>query len=182
MFEQPTSLSFFTTAVCCRLCAFLCQAATEPFCSVPCCVVLLNEAPTVSVVSARSCLREATTLHDAEELLLVDLAITITVGLVNHLLELLAGVAVTHASGHHVEELVEVDGAGAILVDVVDHATDLVLLGVEAEGTHGDLELLGVDGAGAISVEEVECLADLLDLVVGETLWLGWSAAGHFLA
>merc|ERR1711976_381614 len=115
------------------------------------------------------CLRESTALHDAEELVLVDLAITITVGLVNHLLELLighvlaellcdtlevlegdlaslivveetehlddllAGVAVTHASGHHVEELVEVDGAGAVFVDVVDHATDLVLLGVEAE-------------------------------------------------
>merc|ERR1712006_36344 len=132
-----------------------------------------------------SCLRGATALHDAEELLLVDLAIAITVGLVNHLLELLVGhvltellghtlevlegdlaglvvveetehlddlltgVAVAHASSHHVQELVEIDGAGAILVDVIDHAADLVLLGVEAEGTHGDLELLGVDGAGA---------------------------------
>merc|ERR1712227_1144703 len=123
------------------------------------------------------CLREATALHDAEELLLVDLAIAVTVGLVNHLLQLLighvltellghtlevlegdlaglviveetehlddllAGVAVTHASSHHVEELVEVDGAGAILINVVDHAADLVLLSIEAECAHGDLEL-----------------------------------------
>merc|ERR1712031_64614 len=125
---------------------------------------------------------EATALHDAEELLLVHLAIAIAIGLVDHLLkllvshvlaellghalevlerdlaglivveetehldDLLAGVAVAHASGHHVEELVEVDGAGAILVNVVNHAADLVLLGVEAKGTHGDLELLSVDG------------------------------------
>merc|ERR1711971_1521597 len=151
---------------------------------------------------------ESAALHDAEELLLVDLAIAIAVSLIDHLLELLighvlakllsnalqvlegdlagliiveqtedlddllAGIAVTHASGHHVKELVEVDGAGAILVDVVDHTTDLVLLSIEAESAHGDLELLSVDGAGAVSVEEVECLTDLLDLVVGETLWL----------
>merc|ERR1712195_329062 len=61
----------------------------------------------------------------------------------------------------------------------VDHATDLVLLGVEAEGAHGNLQLLGVDGAGAIGIEQVECLTDLLDLVVGETLWLGWCATRH---
>merc|ERR1712193_142181 len=103
---------------------------------------------------------ESTTLHDAEELLLVDFAIAI-ISLINHLLELLighvlseflghtlqvlegdlaglviveqtehlddllAGIAVSHAGGHHVQELVEVNGAGAILVDVVDHATDL---------------------------------------------------------
>merc|ERR1719263_248150 len=158
-------------------------------------------------------LREPTTLHDAEEFVLVDLAVTIAIGLVNHLLELfvghvltellgdtlqilegnlagliiieeaehlddlLAGVAVTHASSHHVEELVEIDGAGAIFVDVVDHATDFILLGVEAEGTHGDLELLGVNGTGTIRIEEVEGLTDLLDLVVGKTFWLGWGTA-----
>jgi len=160
-------------------------------------------------------LREATALHDAEELVLVDLAITIAVSLVNHLLELLvghvltellgdtlqilegdlaslvvieeaehlhdllAGVTVTHTSSHHVEELVEVDGAGAILVDVIDHSTNLVFLGVQAEGTHGDLKLLRVDGARAIGIEEVERLADLLDLVVGEALWLCWSSPGE---
>merc|ERR1712054_456114 len=167
------------------------------------------------LVATKSCLGEATALQDAEEFFLVDLAIAIAVGLVNHLLELLVShvlteflghtlqvlegdlaslvvveetehlddlltrVAVAHASSHHVEEFVEVDGAGAILVDVVDHATDLVLLGIEAEGAHDHLELLGVNGAGAISVEEVEGLTDLLDLVVGETLGLSWSAARH---
>ena len=40
------------------------------------------------------------------------------------------------------------------------------------------LELLGVNGAGAVRIEEVEGLTDLLDLVVGETLWLGWGTAG----
>merc|ERR1719238_59993 len=181
MFEQPTSLSFFTTAVCCRLCAFLCQAATEPFCSVPCCVVLLNEAPTVSVVSARSCIREATTLHDAEELLLVDLAITITVGLVNHLLELLVGHVLTELLRDTLEVL-EGDLAGLIVVEETEHLDDL-LAGVavtHASGHHVE-ELVEVDGAGAISVEEVESLTDLLDLVVGETLGLGWSTARHLV-
>merc|ERR1712205_28339 len=158
---------------------------------------------------------ESTTLHDTEELFLVDLTITIAVSLINHLLEflighvlakllgyalqvlegdlaglvivekaehldnLLTGIAITHASGHHVEELVEVNGSGAILVDVVDHATDLVLLGIKAEGAHGNLQLLGIDGSGAIGIEQVECLTDLLDLVIGETLWLGWGTTRH---
>merc|ERR1711959_105967 len=178
------------------------------------CPASTRAPPSVGQAKHRSW--ESTALHDAEELFLVDLAIAIAIGLINHLLELLIGhvlskllgdalqvlerdlaglvvveeaehlddlltrVAVSHAGGHHVEELVEVDGAGAILVDVVDHTTDLVFLGVEAEGAHGDLELLGVNGAGAIGVEEVECLTDLLDLVVGESLCLGWCAARHF--
>merc|ERR1711868_286904 len=130
-----------------------------------------QSSPTVH----RNRLWESTTLHDAEELVLVHLTIAITIGLVDHLLELLVGhvltellsdalqvlegdlaslvvveetehlhdlltgVAVAHASSHHVEELVEIDGAGTVLVDVVDHAANLVFLRVEAEGTHGDL-------------------------------------------
>merc|ERR1711904_765954 len=108
-----------------------------------------------------------------------DLAGLVIVEQTEHLDDLLAGIAVSHAGGHHVQELVEVNGAGAILVDVVDHATDLILLGVKAEGAHGDLELLGVNGAGAIGVEKIEGFTDLLDLVVSETLWLGWSTARH---
>jgi hypothetical protein len=69
---------------------------------------------------------------------------------------------------HHLEELVEVDGARAVSVDVGDHLLDLLLLGLEAEGAHGDLELLGIDRAGAVGVEEVEGLADLLLLLLSE--------------
>merc|ERR1719453_247778 len=180
-----------------------------------CCpATVCRHAPTVSasVSELSRCLWEATALHDAEELLLVDLTVAIAVSLVNHLLELLighvlskllghtlqvlegdlagliiveetehlhdllAGITVAHTCGHHVKEFIEVDGAGAVLVDVVDHATDLILLGVEAEGAHGNLQLLGINGAGAIGIEQVECLTDLLDLVVGETLWLCWCA------
>ena len=42
------------------------------------------------------------------------------------------------------------------------------LLGLEAEGAHGNLQLLGIDGAGTVSVEKVKRLADLLLLLLGE--------------
>jgi hypothetical protein len=52
-----------------------------------------------------------------------------------------------HLGGHHAQELLEVDGARAVLVNVGDHLLDLLLLGLEAQGTHGHLQLLGIDGA-----------------------------------
>mmetsp|Transcript_98653 Transcript_98653/g.255041 ORF Transcript_98653/g.255041 Transcript_98653/m.255041 type:complete len:247 (+) Transcript_98653:90-830(+) len=147
-------------------------------------------------------------LHDAKELLLVDLPITIPVCLVNHLLQLLishafakllgnalqvlegdlAGlVVVEEAEGlqdfvlgitvedlvrHHLQELLVADGAAAIIIDIRDHLLDLLLLGLEAQGAHGDLQLLGVDLAGAIRVEQVERLLDLLLLLVSKLLLL----------
>merc|ERR1712007_277760 len=147
-------------------------------------------------------------LHDAVELVDVDLAIAITVGLVDHVLELLivdvltellsntgqvaegdlvgvvvikelehlldvlAGVLLAHLASHHLEELAELDGAVAVAIDVSDHLLQLLVLDLEAKGTHGGLQLTDVDHAGGISVEEGERLADLVELLLGELTWL----------
>merc|ERR1711881_291563 len=155
-------------------------------------------------------------LHDAVELVNVDLAIAITVGLVDHVLELLivdvltellsntgevaegdlvgvviveqlehlldvlAGVLFAHLTSHHLEELGELDGAVAVVVNIGDHLLELLVLDLEAQGTHGGLELTNVDHARGIGVEEGEGLTDLVELVLGELTWLGFlSAAGH---
>merc|ERR1712076_133939 len=147
-------------------------------------------------------------LHDAVELIDVDLAIAITVSLVDHVLELLivdvltellsntgevaegdlvgvvifeqlehlldvlAGVLLAHLASHHLEELGELDGAVAVVVNVGDHLLQLLVLDLEAKGTHGGLELTDVDHAGGISIEEGERLADLVELLLGELTWL----------
>ena len=144
-------------------------------------------------------------LHDAVELVKVDLAITVTVGLVDHVLELLiidvltellshagevaegdlvgvvvieelehlldvlTGVLLAHLAGHHLKELGELDGAVAIVVDVGDHLLELLVLDLEAKGTHGGLELTHVNGARLVIVEQVESLTDLVELLLGES-------------
>merc|ERR1712196_237680 len=135
-------------------------------------------------------------LHDTVELVNVDLAITITVGLVDHVLELLIidvltqllghasevaegdlvgvviieelGVLLAHLASHHGKELSELDGAVAVVVDIGDHLLKLLVLNLEAEGAHGSLELTHVDGTGGIRVEEGERLTDLIKLLLGE--------------
>merc|ERR1719198_1512920 len=163
----------------------------------------------LEVVVGGEVLEEVTLLlHDAVELVDVDLTIAITVGLVDHVLELLvvdvltellgntgkvaegnlvgvvvieqledlldvlAGVLLAHLASHHLEELAELDGAVAVVVDVGDHLLELLVLDLEAKGTHGGLELAHVDHAGGIRVEEGESLADLVELLVGELTWL----------
>merc|ERR1712046_15633 len=119
-------------------------------------------------------------LHDTVELVNVDLTITITVSLVDHVLEfliveelehlldILTGVLLTHLASHHGEELSKLDGAVAVVVNGGDHLLELLVLDLEAEGTHGGLELADVDGAGLVTVEEVEGLTDLVHLLIGE--------------
>merc|ERR1719387_3219149 len=104
-------------------------------------------------------------LHDAQKLLLIDLAIAIAVCLIDHLLELL----VCHSLAEFLRnslQILERDLPGLVVI-VRDHLLDLLLLGLETERTHGDLELLRVDVAAAVGVEEVEGLLDLLLLFVG---------------
>merc|ERR1711918_10593 len=94
-------------------------------------------APTIGCEAAVHRLREATALHDAEELVLVDLAITITVGLVNHLLELLVGHVLTELLGNTLQVL-EANLAGLVIVEEAEHLDDL-LAGVtvaHASGHH----------------------------------------------
>merc|ERR1712196_396440 len=141
-------------------------------------------------------------LHDAVELVDVDLTITVSlvdhvlefliidvltellsntskvaegdlVGVViveelEHLLDILTGVLLTHLASHHGEELSKLDGAVAVVVDVGDHLLELLVLDLEAEGAHGSLKLTHVDGAGSIGVEQGERLTDLIKLLLGE--------------
>merc|ERR1711874_607080 len=124
-------------------------------------------------------LRESTTLHDAEEFVLVDLAIAIAVGLVDHLLELLVGHVLTELLGNTLQVL-EGDLAGFIIVKEAEHLHDLLAgVAVTHTSSHHVEELVEVDGAGAIFVDVVDHATDLLVLVVGETFWLGWGTAGH---
>merc|ERR1712195_97993 len=131
----------------------------------------------LEVIVGREVLQEVTLLlHDAVELVNVNLTIAITVSLVDHVLELLivdgltellsntgkvaegdlvgvviveqlehlldvlTGVLLAHLGGHHVQELVELDGAVPVVVDVADHLLQLLVLHLEAKGTHGGLE------------------------------------------
>merc|ERR1712097_221437 len=139
----------------------------------------------LEVVVGGEILEEVTLLlHDAVELVEVDLAIAITASLVDHVLELLLVDVLTHLAGHHLEELSELDGAVAVVVNVRDHLLELLLLDLEPEGAHGGLELTDIDGARVIGIEKVEGLADLLDLLLGETslgLLLGGTTARHIL-
>mmetsp|Transcript_63798 Transcript_63798/g.129579 ORF Transcript_63798/g.129579 Transcript_63798/m.129579 type:complete len:220 (+) Transcript_63798:657-1316(+) len=164
--------------------------------------VARTSARETRTVRALAALIQARLLHDPEELLLVDLAITIAVSFLDHLCELLvshvlaellrhalevaegdlpcliiieqperlenlfARVFLTHLRRHHLQEFLEVNVARPVLVDVADHLLDLLLLGLEAKGTHCNLQLLGVDGAGAISIEQVKSLTDLLLLLL----------------
>merc|ERR1711924_574496 len=52
------------------------------------------------------------------------------------------------------------------------HLLELLVLDLEAKGTHGGLELTDVDHAGGISIEEGERLADLVELLLSELTWL----------
>merc|ERR1711998_445632 len=154
----------------------------------------------LKVVVGGEVLKEvALLLHDAIELVGVDSTIAITVGLVDHVLELLshtgevlegdlggaiivehlehlldvlAGVLLAHLAGHHAKELLELDGAVAVVVDVGDHLLELLVLDFEAEGTHGSLELTHIDGTGSVGVKEGERFADLLDLLVAKSSFL----------
>merc|ERR1711883_37286 len=164
----------------------------------------------LEVVVGGKVLEEVTLLlHDAVELVNVDLTIAITVGLVDHVLELLshaggvaegdlvgvvvieelehlldilAGVLLAHLASHHLEELAELDGAVAVVVNVGDHLLELLVLDLEPEGAHGGLELTHVDGAGLVTVEEVEGLTDLVHLLIGELAsFLLSSTARHVL-
>merc|ERR1719310_2031678 len=100
---------------------------------------------------------------------------SITVGLVNHLLELLIGHVLTELLGNTLQVL-EGDLARLVIVEETEHLDDLLAgVTVTHAGSHHVQELVEVDGARAIGIEEVESLTDLLDLVVGETLGFGWS-------
>merc|ERR1719515_85812 len=127
-------------------------------------------------------------LHDPQELFLVDLAVTVTICLVDHLLELLIRHPLPKLLSHALQVL-EGDLPRLVVVEepeclqdlvlrvpvqdlVRHHLLDLLLLRFETQSAHRNFELLGVDGATAVGVEEVEGLLDLLLLLLSELLLL----------
>merc|ERR1719183_765052 len=107
----------------------------------------------LEVVVGGEVLKEvALLLHDAVELVAVDLAITITVSLVDHVLELLI-IDVLAQLLSHAGEVAEGDLVGGVVVEQLEHLLD-VLTGVllaHLAGHHGK-ELGELDGAVAVVV------------------------------
>merc|ERR1719263_85333 len=103
-------------------------------------------------------------LHDAVELVAVDLAIAITVSLVDHVLELLI-VNILAQLLSHAGEVAEGDLVGGVVVEQLEHLLD-VLTGVllaHLAGHH--LQELGeLDGAIAVVVNVSDHLLELLVL------------------
>merc|ERR1711987_22619 len=91
-------------------------------------------------------------LCDAAQVAQGDLAGVVVIEQLEHLLDVLTGVLLTHLAGHHLQELLEFDRTVAVVVDVGDHLLQLLLLDLEAEGAHGGLELTHIDGARVVGV------------------------------
>merc|ERR1712199_141159 len=99
--------------------------------------------------------------HDLDELLVVDLAVTVNVGLAEHLIDLLVGELLAEV-GHDVAQLGSGDEAVAVLVEDLEGLLDL-LLGVRVlhlAGHEGE-ELGEIDGAVAVSVDLVDHVLEL---------------------
>ena len=95
-----------------------------------------------------------------------DLASAVLVEQLEGLGDLFDRVALADLSSHDLEEVGILDLAGAFAVELPHQVEHLLLLDVEAEGTHAHLQLVVVDGAGLVSVEELEGFLDLLLLLV----------------
>merc|ERR1712022_1601 len=80
-----------------------------------------SEGLCLEVVVGGKVLEEVTLLlHDAVELVNVDLAIAITVGLVDHVLELLIVDVLTEPHGH-AGEVAEGDLVGVVVIEQLEH-------------------------------------------------------------
>merc|ERR1711896_57048 len=92
-------------------------------------------------------------LHDAVELVKVDLAITITVGLVDHVLELLIIDVLTELLSN-ASEVAEGDLVGVVVIEELEHLLDVLtrILLAHLAGHHLE-EFLELDGAVAIVVD-----------------------------
>ena len=61
--------------------------------------------------------------------------------------DLFTRIALGNLASHELHEVTELDDSFALTVNLSDHLFDLLLLGLKAEGAHGNLEFLGVDVA-----------------------------------
>merc|ERR1712057_40607 len=99
--------------------------------------------------------------HDLDELLVVELAITINISLTDHLVDLLVGGLLAEV-GHDVTELSSGDEAVAVLVEDLEGLLDLLLgVGVLHLLSHEVEELGEVDGAGAIGIDLIDHVVEL---------------------
>merc|ERR1719440_477608 len=101
-------------------------------------------------------------LHDTQKLLLVDLAVAVAVGLIDHLLQLLVGHILAELLGDALEVL-ERDLAGLVVVEEAEGLQDLLprVLLAHLRGHHLQ-ELIEVDRARAVLVDVRNHLFDLL--------------------
>merc|ERR1711959_672545 len=119
----------------------------------------------LEVVVGGEVLKEVTLLlHDAVELISVDGTIAVTVGLVDHVLELLIVDGLTKLLSH-TGEVLEGDLGGAIVVEHLEHLLD-ILAGVLLAhlASHHAEELLELDGAVTVVVDVGNHLLELLIL------------------
>mmetsp|Transcript_5766 Transcript_5766/g.11783 ORF Transcript_5766/g.11783 Transcript_5766/m.11783 type:complete len:206 (+) Transcript_5766:195-812(+) len=94
--------------------------------------------------------------HHLDELLVVDLPVTVNVGLADHLVNLLVGQLLTKV-GHHVTQLSSGDEAVAVLVEHLEGLLQLLLrVGVLHLLGHQGKELGEIDGAVAVGIDLVD--------------------------
>merc|ERR1719329_1549612 len=89
-------------------------------------------------------------LGNTLEVLESDLAGLIIVEKTEGLQNLILRVAIEDLVSHHLQEFFVADGATSIVIHVRNHLLNLLLLRLEAKGSHGNLQLLGVDLPRAI--------------------------------
>jgi len=119
----------------------------------------------LEVVIGGHVLEEVTLLlHDAVELVDVDLTIAITVGLVDHVLELLIVDVLTELLSN-TGQVAEGDLVGVVIVEQLEHLLD-VLAGVLLAhlGGHHAKELGELDGAVSVVIDVLDHLLQLLVL------------------
>merc|ERR1712184_168132 len=120
---------------------------------------------TLEVIVGGKVLKEVTLLlHDAVELINVDLAITIAVSLVDHVLELLIVDVLTELLSD-TGKVAEGDLVGVVIIEELEHLLD-VLAGVLLThlASHHLEELSKLDGAVAVVVDVSDHLLELLVL------------------
>merc|ERR1712159_75784 len=111
---------------------------------------------------------QAGLLHNAHELLLVDLTIAVTISFVNHFLQLLVGHVLTELLGDTLKVL-ERDLAGLIVIEQPEGLEDLLLRVLLTHlSRHHLKELVEVNSARTILVDQVERFTDLLTLLLGK--------------
>merc|ERR1719371_120782 len=108
-----------------------------------------------------ACLEEIRLLHDAQELLLVDLAVAVAIGLVDHLLELLVRHPLTELLRHSFQVL-ERNLARLVVIEEPESLQDLVFrIAIQDLLRHHRHELRKLDRAGPVIVNILDHLLNL---------------------